>query len=280
MNKLKLKEQLSYFLNEDLGYGDLTSDAIFTNQFGALHIVSKSSGYFSGEEILSPLFQLLDKKSMVTMKVTDGEKIEAGQTLALVNGEITKLLQGERVAINLLQRLSAITTKTVEAITKLDDSTITIADTRKTTPGLRMLEKYAVKIGGGKNHRFRLDDCVMIKDNHIAACGSIKKAVEMVQLEVGHTVKIEVEIENVEQIEEAIQAGVDIIMLDNVPIQEIEFFVSKIPNHIITEISGGITLDNLYKYKNCGVNVISLGLLTHQITSLDFSAYIMKGEEK
>jgi nicotinate-nucleotide pyrophosphorylase (carboxylating) len=184
------------------------------------------------------------------------------------------LLTGERVILNLLQRMSGIATLTHRAVTILNNSHTRICDTRKTTPGLRMLEKYAVVCGGGYNHRFGLYDGVMIKDNHIAFCGSITKAVQAVREKLGHMVKIEVETETKEQVLEAVRAGADVIMFDNRTPDEVREFVSLVPKPIITEASGGITLENLAEYGTTGVDYISLGMLTHSATALDISFHL------
>ena len=205
------------------------------------------------------------------MKVNDGDPFQKGDRLAVVRGNVADLLKGERVVLNLVQRMSGIATTTRRAVELLGDVKTRIADTRKTTPGLRMLEKYAVRTGGGFNHRFGLYDGVMIKDNHISFAGSIINAVQRVREKLGHMVKIEVEIETKDQLLEAIEAGVDVIMFDNRSPQEIKEWISLVPDGIVTEASGGITLENLADYKDTGVDVISLGFLTHTVKSLDIS---------
>lgn len=194
--------------------------------------------------------------------------------MAVVSGSVSALLQGERVVLNLVQRMSGIASLTRTAVETLNSSFTRICDTRKTTPGLRMLEKYAVRCGGGYNHRFGLYDAVLIKDNHIAFAGSIRRAVQLVREKVGHMVKIEVETETKEQVMEAVEAGADVIMFDNRNPLEIKEMISLIPEHIITEASGGITLDNLAAYRDSGVHYISLGFLTHSFKSLDISAEV------
>ncbi|WP_188206098.1 carboxylating nicotinate-nucleotide diphosphorylase [Alkalibacillus aidingensis] len=271
MNKFKLKDQLIYYFKEDIGDLDLTTDSIFKNEEGTVVLTAKSNGYFCGEQIIKTGYQLLDKEAVVQMNVTDGDAIQKGQRLASINGNINTLLHGERVILNMVQRLSGITTKTKKAVQLLNDPKINISDTRKTTPGLRMFEKYAVRVGGGTNHRFRLDDAVLIKDNHIAFCGSITEAVKRVRSEIGHMVKVEVEVENEQQLKEAIAANVDVIMLDNMEIDELRRLLEIIPSEIIVELSGGISISDLPKYRSLKVDVISLGCLTHQIESLDLS---------
>ncbi len=275
MNKLKLRLQLEQFFLEDIGERDTTSELIFGDEEqGELVFIAKENGIFCGEEIIRTGFSLLDNNVVIDLEVRDGERFKKGQKLVTITGQVTTLLKGERVVLNLVQRMSGISTRTKEAVNILDSTFTRIVDTRKTTPGLRMLEKYAVRCGGGFNHRFGLYDGVMIKDNHIAFAGSISKAVEKVKSNLGHMVKIEVEIESREQLLEAIEAGADVIMFDNRTPDEIKEWITLVPNGIVTEASGGITLENLDKYKHTGVDVISLGFLTHTIQSIDISAKV------
>ncbi len=275
MNKLKLRLQLEQFFLEDIGERDTTSDVIFSDEEqGELVFIAKEDGIFCGEEVIRTGFSLLDDGVVIDLNVRDGERFEKGQRLVTITGQVITLLKGERVVLNLIQRMSGISTRTNEAVMMLDSTFTRIVDTRKTTPGLRMLEKYAVRCGGGYNHRFGLYDGVMIKDNHISFAGSITKAVEKVKASIGHMVKIEVEIESKEQLLEAINAGADVIMFDNRTPDEIKEWMKLVPDGIVTEASGGITLENLYQYKHTGVHVISLGFLTHTIQSIDISAKV------
>jgi nicotinate-nucleotide pyrophosphorylase (carboxylating) len=275
MNKLKLRLQLEQFFLEDIGERDTTSEFIFDdNDQGELVFIAKEDGVFCGEEVIRTGFKLLDDEVEIHLDVRDGEQFEKGQKLVTITGKVITLLKGERVVLNLVQRMSGIATRTKEAVNVLNSTFTRIVDTRKTTPGLRMLEKYAVRCGGGFNHRFGLYDGVMIKDNHISFAGSILKAVEKIKANIGHMVKVEVEIESKEQLVEAIEAGVDVIMFDNRTPEEIKDWISLVPEGILTEASGGITLDNLSKYTNTGVHVISLGFLTHTIQSIDISAKV------
>ena len=272
MNKLHYQEIIEDALKEDLGMGDLTTESVFSNSdrsYGAFK--AKADGILSGLDVLMFVYEVLDGDVSVKLVKKDGDAVKRGEIIAKVEGSVRALLSGERVILNLIQHMSGIATSTYEVVSLLDDGSITITDTRKTLPGLRALQKYAVTCGGGKNHRFRLDDGIMIKDNHIKAAGSIAKAVELVRENVGHMVKIEVETETKQQIEEAIKAGVDVIMLDNRTPAEVKEFVSIIPEGIIVEVSGGITPDNIADYKGCGANVISLGWLTHSVKALDIS---------
>lgn len=280
MNELKLRLQLEQFFLEDIGDCDITSEQIFgKEQKGEIIFLAKANGIFCGEDVIRTGFALLDQEIKTELRVKDGDPVENGQILAAAKGRVAHLLRGERVILNLIQRLSGIATKTREAISVLDSSHTKICDTRKTTPGLRMLEKYAVRCGGGHNHRFGLYDGVMIKDNHISFSGSITEAVKAVQKTIGHMVKIEVEIESEEQLLEAIAAKADVIMLDNRLPGEIKEWISSVPEGIITEASGGITLENIAEYKDTGVDYISLGFLTHSVEALDISVKVVIEDE-
>jgi len=282
MNSLKLRSQLEEFFIEDIGEQDLTTDYIFSDDTtGKIVFLSKDEGVFCGEEIIKNGFHLLNNDLIVELFVKDGQAIEKGQELAHVSGKIADLLKGERVVLNLVQRMSGIATLTQKTVHTLDSSHTKVCDTRKTTPGLRMLEKYAVRCGGGFNHRFGLYDAVMIKDNHISFAGSISKAVEAVRKKAGHMVKVEVEVETEEQVLEAVQAGADVIMFDNRTPDEIKEFIKLVPAGIITEASGGIQLANIADYRDTGVDYISLGLLTHSYKALDISVKVIwdKGDE-
>ncbi|WP_284036095.1 carboxylating nicotinate-nucleotide diphosphorylase [Neobacillus sp. 114] len=282
MNKLKLRSLLESFFIEDIGEQDITTDLIFSDDTkGEIVFLAKDDGIFCGEEIIKTGFELLNQDLLTRVLVKDGEQFEKGQQLATVTGKISDLLKGERVVLNLVQRMSGIATLTNKAVTTLNSDFTRICDTRKTTPGLRMLEKYAVRSGGGYNHRFGLYDAVMIKDNHISFAGSISRAVEAVRKQAGHMVKVEVEVETEEQVREAVQAGADVIMFDNRTPDEIKELIKLVPQGIITEASGGIQLSNLASYVDTGVHYISLGFLTHSYKALDISVKVLwsKGEE-
>ncbi|MFC0298592.1 carboxylating nicotinate-nucleotide diphosphorylase [Geobacillus jurassicus] len=272
MNRLKLEQLLRQFFLEDIGDGDVTSETIFpAHERASGMFIAKADGVVAGVGIIAVGYQLLDPRIEVTLVKRDGERIQAGETIAAATGPVGPLLSGERVILNLLQRLSGIATVTRQAVDLLGDSHTRICDTRKTTPGLRMLEKYAVRCGGGYNHRFGLYDGVMIKDNHIAFCGSIARAVKTVRERLGHMVKIEVETETEAEVLEAVEAGADVIMFDNRTPDEVRAFVQLVPKSIITEASGGITLANVAAYGATGVDYISLGFLTHSAPALDIS---------
>ncbi|MEH7274137.1 carboxylating nicotinate-nucleotide diphosphorylase [Neobacillus vireti] len=282
MNTLKLRSLLEQFFIEDIGEQDITTDLIFPDDTtGEIVFLSKDNGIFCGEEIIKTGFNLLNQDIETKLFVKDGQNIEFGQKLATASGKIADLLKGERVVLNLIQRMSGIATLTRNAVSTLDSGHTKICDTRKTTPGLRMLEKYAVTAGGGFNHRFGLYDGIMIKDNHISFAGSITNAVESVRKKAGHMVKVEVEVETEAQVREAVSAGADVIMFDNRTPEEIKELIKLVPSGFITEASGGIQLANLAGYRDTGVDYISLGFLTHSYKALDISVKVLvkEGEE-
>lgn len=275
MNKLKLRQQIEQFFLEDIGERDVTSELIFGDEEkGKIVFLAKESGIFCGEDIIKIGFGLLEENTSIEC-IKDGDWFEKGQILATVSGTISNLLKGERVVLNLIQRMSGIATKTNEAVRVLNSNHTKICDTRKTTPGLRMMEKYAVRTGGGFNHRYGLYDGVMIKDNHIDFAGSITNAVRAVREKLGHMVKVEVETETKEQVIEAIEAKADIIMFDNRHPDQIKEWINLVPSGIVTEASGGITLENLSTYSGTGVDYISLGFLTHSVKSIDISVRVL-----
>ncbi|MDD1505827.1 carboxylating nicotinate-nucleotide diphosphorylase [Lysinibacillus sp. CNPSo 3705] len=275
MNIIKLEELLKQFFNEDIGDGDLSSEFIFSpEQQGSFSFYAKESGIFCGAPIIKHGFLLLDQSMDIILYKKDGDKVNAGDILAVIQGPLQKLLMGERVILNLIQRMSAIATATNLAVRETAGTNAKICDTRKTMPGMRMLDKYAVRIGGAYNHRNGLYDAIMLKDNHIAFAGSITKAVQLAREKIGHTIKIEVEIETKAQLDEAIAAGADIIMFDNRSPEEIREWLPVVPPHIATEASGGISLHNLNTYAETGIQWISLGALTHSVKAFDISALV------
>ncbi|EIT85325.1 nicotinate-nucleotide pyrophosphorylase [Fictibacillus macauensis ZFHKF-1] len=278
MNRLKLQEQLKVFLLEDLGERDVTSTALFhEDDRSAARLVAKEKGIISGMAIIKEAFTLLDARCRVSCFVKDGEEVMKGQALAEVEGPAAAIYSGERVVLNLLQRMSGIATLTHQAVAALNSKHTRICDTRKTTPGLRMFEKYAVTCGGGYNHRFGLYDAVMIKDNHIAQAGSITEAVAKVKKATGHMVKVEVEVETLEQVKEAVAAQADVIMFDNASPEVITEWRTYVSPSIVTEASGGISLETLHLFQDTGVDYISLGMLTHSAKSLDISLNYLGG---
>ncbi|WP_042345636.1 carboxylating nicotinate-nucleotide diphosphorylase [Bacillus massiliigorillae] len=276
MNKLKLKEMLQAFFIEDIGERDVTSSSLFTGvEKGQFMFIAKQNGIFCGQDVIETGFKMVDESVEITMYVHDGDVITEGEKLADIKGNIAALLMGERVILNLVQRMSAIATEAQRAARILEGTVTQPCDTRKTTPGLRMLEKYAVHCGGVSNHRYGLYDGVMIKDNHIDFLGSITKAVQLAKAKTGHMMKVEVETSTKEQVIEAVEAGADVIMFDNCTPEQVRELVKLVPSSIITEASGGITLENLHTYRDTGVNYISLGCLTHSVKALDISAKVL-----
>lgn len=281
MNIVKLRKKLEHYFIEDIGERDLTTELIFgEHEKGSITFLAKDTGVFCGREVVTTGFLLLSNECHFKFFKKEGECFNQGEVLLKVYGPISALLKGERVILNLVQRMSGIATKTKKAVDLLNSTHTRIVDTRKTTPGLRMLEKYAVRTGRGYNHRYGLYDAVMIKDNHISFAGSIMKAVERVKSQVGHMVKIEVEIESLAQLNEAIAAGADVIMFDNRTPDEIKDWIAYVPKGVVTEASGGIQLEELHAYGQTGVDYISLGTLTHSVTALDISVKMSVKEEE
>jgi len=270
-----VKEQLRAWLAEDIGSGDVTTMATVPQghvSHGIIH--AKQSGILAGIPLARLVFEVIDSGLRFHAQASDGMRVERGAVLAVVEGSTHSILTGERLALNLLQRLSGIATKTNEYVTAASGQAVRIADTRKTTPGHRTLEKYAVRVGGGANHRFGLYDAVMIKDNHIKAAGGITAAVQAAQSRIPHTMKIEVEAESLAQAEEAVRAGANIIMLDNMDpaaMAEAVAVIRKLAPHILLEASGGITPERVADVARSGVDVISVGGLTHSFQALDIS---------
>jgi len=277
LNTTVVKKIIEHALAEDIGIGDLTSNLIFknSNKQVSAGMIFKESGIVAGIELVKMLYLLLDPRVEVDLLVTDGERVKKGQVAAKITGEAKTILSGERVALNFLQRMSGIATRTNEYVKAVSGYPVKILDTRKTTPGLRVLEKYAVKVGGGLNHRFALYDGILIKDNHIKAAGSIADAVEAVRMGSPPGVKIELEVETLEQVKEALDIGVDMILLDNMDIDTLKRAVQMIGNKAIKEASGGITLDNVREVAAAGVDYISIGELTHSQRALDISLEIL-----
>ncbi len=259
------------FLREDIGRGDLTSEAIFSaDQIGRADIVAREPFVVAGVELVGARVFTAQNPAIESVgPVPDGTRVEAGRVLFSVRGPVIDLLKAERVALNLLQRVSGIATMTAGFVEAVRDYPVRITDTRKTTPGLRVLEKYAVTAGGGYNHRFNLTDGILIKDNHIAACGSIAAAVDRVRSRVPHTIRIEVETDTLDQVRECLDCRVDIIMLDNMSPQMMREAVAIIDGRALVEASGGISLDTVVAAAKSGVDIISIGALTHSAPACD-----------
>ena len=271
MDKNLLHDMIGGFLKEDVGRGDLTSESIFQQQeTGKARLVARDGFVAAGVgSVAAEVFKVQNSAVITENPVVDGTRVDPGALLLTVSGPVVDLLKAERVALNLLQRLSGIATLTTSFVEKVRGFQVRITDTRKTTPGLRVLEKYAVRVGGGGNHRFNLTDGVLIKDNHIAACGSIAAAVERVRENVPHTIRIEVETDTLAQVDECLECGVDIIMLDNMSPAMMSEAVMKINGRALVEASGGVNIDTIEIIAGSGVDIISIGALTHSAPSCD-----------
>ena len=259
-------------LREDISSEDVTTNAVMPTAIpGTVDLLCKEEGVIAGLPIFARVFALLDPEVKVTFFCQEGDAVSKGQRLAVVQGDIRVLLSGERVALNFLQRMSGIATYTRAVADRLNGARTKLLDTRKTTPNLRLLEKYAVRVGGGHNHRFNLSDGVLLKDNHIAAAGGVKEAVAMAKAYAPFVRKIEVEVENLDMVRQAVEAGADIIMLDNMTHEEMKDALSLIQGRAETECSGNVTLDNVAALADLGVDYISCGALTHSAPILDLS---------
>ena len=262
-------------LKEDIGPGDITTENLIDPQFkGNGIIIAKESLVVAGLNVAKQVFQYLDSEIMFGSKFDDGDFVKKGDALANIEGKLRALLSGERTALNFLQHLSGISTLVRSYVVELSDKNIRLVDTRKTTPGWRVLEKYAVRIGGAYNHRMGLYDGVLIKDNHIAAFGGIKKAIDHIKTRISHLQKIEVEVSDLDQVKEALEANVDVIMLDNMTINQIKEATAFIDKRAVVELSGGITKGDIKSLADTGVDIISVGALTHSARCVDISMQI------
>ena len=276
MNTITMKMQADHLIMEAL-QEDITSEDITTNavmpQFrrGEVKLICKQDGVIAGLSVFERVFQLLDEKTVFETKISDGDEVNKGQEIGVLRGDIRVLLSGERTALNFLQRMSGIATYTSQSVKLLKGTKIKLLDTRKTTPNMRIFEKYAVKMGGGYNHRYNLSDGILLKDNHIDAAGSVKKAVEMAREYAPFVRKIEVETESLAMVKEAVEAGADIIMLDNMSIEEMKEAVQWINGRAETECSGNVTKERIQSLADVGVDYISSGALTHSAPILDLS---------
>ena len=259
-------------LREDISSEDVTTNAIMPEaKMGEAQLICKEDGVIAGLPIFKRTFELLDEATVVDLKVKDGDVVKKGELLAVVKGDIRVLLSGERTALNYLQRMSGIATYTSKVAALLEGSKTKLLDTRKTTPNNRLFEKYAVKVGGGYNHRYNLSDGVLIKDNHIGAAGSVAEAVKRAKDYAPFVRKIEVEVENLEMVKEAVEAGADIIMLDNMSHEQMKEAIAIIDGRAETECSGNITKENVKAISDLGVDYVSSGALTHSAPILDVS---------
>lgn len=270
-----IKPLINMALLEDIGPGDITTDYLideFAN--GDAYIVAKQDFILAGSDVAEQVFKTLDPAMDIFRPFRDGDEVKNGDVVMEFKGKMRALLKGERTALNFLQRLSGISTHVRSYVDQLGETRVRLVDTRKTIPGHRVLEKYAVRVGGAYNHRMALYDGVLIKDNHIAACGGILKAVETLRRHVSHLVKIEVEVGNMKEVDEALHAKADVIMLDNMDIDQITEAVKRIDKRALVEVSGSITKDSLIPLAMAGVDIISSGALTHQAQAVDMSMRI------
>ncbi len=267
-----IRELIQSALKEDIGSGDITTSAVLSGrEVGNARVVAKEAMVVAGIGVFKEAFSFSKEEVNFTNSVEDGKFIKSGDVLTEMSGKLGDILAAERVALNFLQRMCGIATLTRKYVDKIKGTGAKILDTRKTTPGLRVLEKYAVMIGGGFNHRIGLYDGILIKDNHIDAAGGIASAVDRAKKRVPHTLKIEIEVKNLREVEEALSAGVDVIMLDNMDVEEVREAVSLIKGKVLVEASGNIKLSNVKKIAETGVDFISIGALTHSAPSSDIS---------
>lgn len=271
MNLLTLRKIVKDALAEDIGFQDITSLIVDEQKKGEGYFLAKQDFVLCGTKIAELCFKELDSSSKVIFSFKDGDLIQKGKIFGTVEGTLRSILSSERVALNFLQRLSGISTVTRDVVKKVEKYGVHILDTRKTTPLMRELEKYAVRVGGGNNHRFNLSDGILIKDNHIIAAGGIKDAIRKAMVVKTALVKIGVEVKNFEELKEAIESGADHIMLDNMKPEEVLNAVSFVNKRVTIEVSGGITPDNIEEYAKCLPNYISLGFITHSARAVDIS---------
>ena len=276
MNSITMKMQADQLirmaLQEDITSEDVSTNAVMPTEVkGTVDLIAKEDGIIAGLDVYARVFQMLDEKTEIDFKCKDGDEVKKGELMATLTADIRVLLSGERVALNYLQRMSGIATYTRQVAKLLEGSKVTLLDTRKTTPNCRVFEKYAVRVGGGCNHRYNLSDGVLLKDNHIGAAGSITKAITMAKEYAPFVRKIEIEVETLEQVKEAVEAGADIIMLDNMTPEVMKQAVELIDGRAQTECSGNITKENIARIREIGVDFVSSGALTHSAPILDIS---------
>ena len=276
MNNITMKLNADHLilnaLKEDITSEDISTNSVMPHyQLGEVELICKEDGVIAGLEVFKRVFELLDEKTEITFSCQDGDTVKNGQKLGVVRGDIRVLLSGEHTALNYLQRMSGIATYTRTVADLLKGTKTKLLDTRKTTPGMRIFEKYAVKVGGGYNHRYNLSDGILLKDNHIGAAGGVKEAVRMAKEYAPFVRKIEVEVENLDMLKDALEAGADIIMLDNMSVEDMKEAVRLTAGRAETECSGNVTKENVAKLVDIGVDYISSGALTHSSPILDLS---------
>lgn len=259
-------------LSEDINYIDSTADLLIPeNSYSDAYLMAKADGVVCGSEVAARVFTILDPSIDVKFLVNEGERVSKGQKIATINGHTREMLKAERTALNIIQHMSGIATYTRGCVDAVEGTKATIADTRKTLPGLRALQKYAVTVGGGRNHRYNLTDAAMLKDNHIDAYGGITAAVKTLRKRAGHMLQIEVEARNLGEVREALECGVNVIMLDNMSLDEMTEACKLVDGKAKTEASGNVTIDNIRAVAETGVDIISLGALTHSVQAFDIS---------
>ncbi len=275
--KVNVDKYILSALKEDITSEDISTNCVIKEyKKGSVELIAKEDGVICGLDVYKRTFELLDETTEVKLFFKDGDKVKNKDLLGVVTGDIRVLLSGERTALNYLQRMSGIATYTSKLVELLEGTKITLLDTRKTTPNMRIFEKYAVRIGGGKNHRYNLSDAIMLKDNHIAAAGGVKEAVKAAKDYASFVHKIEVETENLDMVREACEAGADIIMLDNMTPEQMREAVKIVNKRALTECSGNVTKENIEKIKSTGVDYVSSGALTHSAPILDISMKNLK----
>nr|WP_038046483.1 carboxylating nicotinate-nucleotide diphosphorylase [Thermus caliditerrae] len=277
MEGMVSEETLRAWLLEDLGHGDLTSQLVVPEDLqGQAEILAKAEGVIAGLPVAQAVFALADPRIAFTPLVAEGERVGPGQEVARLEGPLRGILAGERLALNLLQRLSGIATLTRAYVEALKGTKAQVLDTRKTTPGLRALEKYAVRVGGGKNHRFGLFDGILLKENHLRAAGGVAQAVRRAKAGAPHYLKVEVEVTSLAELEEALEAGADLILLDNFSVEDLREAVRRVGGRVPLEASGNMTLERARQAAEAGVDYVSVGALTHSAKALDLSLLVVK----
>lgn len=275
LNKIYVDNLIKTALLEDINYCDVTTDYLIpAEQMGKGRLVAKAEGILCGAEVAARVFELIDSDIKIEILIKDGESVKYGDEIMRLEGRTASLLKGERTALNLIQHMSGISTAANQAMKLVEGTNASIADTRKTLPGMRPLQKYAVMAGGAKNHRYNLSDAAMLKDNHIDAAGGITAAVTALRKKIGHMTKIEVETRNLDELKEALAVGADIIMLDNMSPELMKEAVAITDGMALLEASGGITNETLRAVAESGVDIISIGALTHSVKAFDISMYI------
>lgn len=276
LNQFQIDKYIICALKEDMNNGDITTDSILKNENAQINLIAKDKGIIGGLDVFEGVFEIIDPNSHFEFNFSDGDEVNKSDLIGTIYAKASAILKAERTALNFLQRMSGIATYTKKMVNALDSCHVKILDTRKTTPNMRIFEKYAITLGGAYNHRYNLSDGIMIKDNHIAAAGGIRNAVERVRSANPFVKKIEVEVENFDQIKEALDAKADIIMLDNMDIEDIKKACKIINKRAIIECSGNISLENIKNYRDLDIDYISSGSITYNAGVLDFSMKNLK----